>query len=208
MSFSIVSGNGGGNGAKLLCTKPTTTHHLPLRPQLLSPLPSSSSSSSSPRWRSLQIVSAAKKLTSRFDSKNRRNSTTTKEQDEDREWKGDIDGGGASFESVGDIGGKVSSGEMPDWAQNLPGLEPDFWEGEQWDGLGFFVEYMWAFGIVFALIACGIAAFSYNEGATDFKETPAYKEAIQSQEQLLEQPGGSNADVFDSNPTEVAPSLD
>ncbi|KAL6966631.1 hypothetical protein U1Q18_032412, partial [Sarracenia purpurea var. burkii] len=57
------------------------------------------------------------------------------------------------------------------------------------------------------LIACGIAVSSYNEGATDFKATPAYKESIQSRE-LLEEPEGSNSDVFESNPTEEAPSLE
>ncbi|EOA33917.1 hypothetical protein CARUB_v10021410mg, partial [Capsella rubella] len=34
--------------------------------------------------------------------------------------------------------------------KDLPGLEKDPWEGEQWDGLGFFVQYLWAFGILFA----------------------------------------------------------
>lgn len=48
---------------------------------------------------------------------------------------------------------------------------------------------------------------TYNEGATDFKETPAYKESIQSRE-LLEEPDASTSDVFESNPTEVAPSLE
>ena len=48
---------------------------------------------------------------------------------------------------------------------------------------------------------------TYNEGATDFKSTPAYKESIQSRE-LLEEPDSSNSDVFESNPTEVAPSLE
>ncbi|KAK8283746.1 hypothetical protein V6Z12_D08G115000 [Gossypium hirsutum] len=58
------------------------------------------------------------------------------------------------------------------------------------------------------LIACGIAVVAtYNEGATDFKETPAYKESVQSRE-LLEEPDVSNSDVFESNPTEVAPSLE
>lgn len=61
--------------------------------------------------------------------------------------------------------------------------------------------------IFWQLIACGIAVATYNEGATDFKETPAYKESIQSRE-LLEGPEGSNSDVFESNPTEVAPSLE
>ncbi|GLU13019.1 hypothetical protein SLE2022_296680 [Rubroshorea leprosula] len=89
----------------------------------------------------------------------------------------------------------------------LPGLQPDFWEGPQWDVLGFFVQYLWAFGLVFALIACGIAVATYDEGATDFKETPAYKESIQYRE-LLEEPEASNSDVFESNPTEVAPSLE
>ncbi|KAA3470485.1 hypothetical protein EPI10_016194 [Gossypium australe] len=41
------------------------------------------------------------------------------------------------------------------------------------------------------LIACGISMATYNEGATDFKETPAYKESIQSRE-LLEEPDVSN----------------
>ncbi|ONK75275.1 uncharacterized protein A4U43_C03F15170 [Asparagus officinalis] len=57
------------------------------------------------------------------------------------------------------------------------------------------------------LISGGIAAATYNEGAADFKQTPAYKESIQSRE-LLEEPDASNADVFEANPTETAPSLE
>lgn len=57
------------------------------------------------------------------------------------------------------------------------------------------------------MIACGIAVATYNEGATDFKQTTVYKESIQSRE-LLEQPDASDADVFEGNPTEVAPSLE
>uniref|UniRef100_A0A803MIA8 Uncharacterized protein n=1 Tax=Chenopodium quinoa TaxID=63459 RepID=A0A803MIA8_CHEQI len=57
------------------------------------------------------------------------------------------------------------------------------------------------------LISSGIAVATYNEGATDFRETPAYKESIQSKD-LLEGPEGSDADVFESNPTEEAPALD
>lgn len=56
------------------------------------------------------------------------------------------------------------------------------------------------------MISSGIAVATYNEGATDFKATPAYQESIQSQE-LLE-PDDSNSDVFESNPTEEAPSLE
>lgn len=48
---------------------------------------------------------------------------------------------------------------------------------------------------------------TYNEGATDFKETTVYKEAIQSRD-LLEEPEASNPDVFESNPTEQAPALE
>lgn len=59
---------------------------------------------------------------------------------------------------------------------------------------------------ILQVIACGIAVVTYNEGATDFKETPAYKESIKSPE-LLEEPD-SSSDIFESNPTEVAPSLE
>ncbi|KAI0507429.1 hypothetical protein KFK09_013554 [Dendrobium nobile] len=113
--------------------------------------------------------------------------------------------GASSTELGGEGGGEMvySTGPPP----ALPGLEQDFWEGTQWDALGFFVQYMWAFGIVFGVIACGIAVATYNEGATDFKQTTVYKESIQSRE-LLEQPEDSNADVFEGNPTEVAPSLE
>jgi len=76
-----------------------------------------------------------------LDSKNRRGSATTKE--ERKEFR--------NFE-----GGEVSEGvvdEVDDGfvLPKLPGDEPDFWEGPQWDALGFFVQYMWAFGIVFAV---------------------------------------------------------
>lgn len=57
------------------------------------------------------------------------------------------------------------------------------------------------------LVACGVAVATYNEGATDFKETPVYKESMQSRE-LLEEPDASNSDVFESNPTEEAPNLE
>uniref|UniRef100_A0A0A9E075 Uncharacterized protein n=1 Tax=Arundo donax TaxID=35708 RepID=A0A0A9E075_ARUDO len=90
----------------------------------------------------------------------------------------------------------------------LPDPEtPDFWEGPQWEALGFFVQYMWAFGVVFGLIACGVAVATYNDGATDFRDTPAYKESVQSQE-FPEESESSSADVFEGNPTEVAPALE
>jgi hypothetical protein len=44
------------------------------------------------------------------------------------------------------LGFEVSTEPMPE----LPEPEtPDFWEGPQWEPLGFFVQYMWAFGVVF-----------------------------------------------------------
>ncbi|XP_062212191.1 uncharacterized protein LOC133913143 [Phragmites australis] len=102
------------------------------------------------------------------------------------------------------LGFEVSTEPMP----KLPEPEtPDFWEGPQWEALGFFVQYMWAFGVVFGLIACGVAVATYNDGATDFRDTPAYKESIQSQE-FPEEAESSNADVFEGNPTEVAPALE
>ncbi|KAL7139422.1 hypothetical protein ABFS83_09G049500 [Erythranthe nasuta] len=148
-------------------------------------------------------VSATPKKTSsspktgKFDSKNRRTNPLTTQEAETVEWA--QIGGDEKNTSFAVDDGFV----MPD----LPGLEPNFWEGAQWDGLGFFVQYMWAFGIVFALTACGIAVATYNEGATDFKETPVYKEAIQSRD-LLEEPDASKPDVFESNPTEEAPTLE
>ncbi|GMI96347.1 hypothetical protein HRI_003304000 [Hibiscus trionum] len=170
-----------------------------------------------PSPRTFHLTSAAKKFrTGRFDSKNRRSNLTTKEQDDELERKrtagieeenGGVVGIGVGLDNVG-LGGSssaVSADGKP--FPDLPGLQPGPFEGPQWDALGFLVQYLWAFGIVFALIACGIAVATYNEGATDFKETPAYKESVQSRE-LLEQPDASNSDVFESNPTEVAPSLE
>ncbi|RWR84979.1 hypothetical protein CKAN_01381900 [Cinnamomum micranthum f. kanehirae] len=89
---------------------------------------------------------------------------------------------------------------------DLPGVEQDFWEGSQGDAFGIFVQYQWAFGIGYALIAYGIAVATYNEGATDFKQTPVYKESIQSRE-LLEESDASSSDVLEGNPTEEAPNF-
>ncbi|KAK6925241.1 hypothetical protein RJ641_009567 [Dillenia turbinata] len=166
----------------------------------------------------LVLVSATpRKLYSRtgkFDSKNKRtlnSRTTTTEEKEEKEEKEVIkkEPEISDKSASADAGIAVDDDDVDDgyFLPDLPGNEPDFWEGPQWEPLGFFVQYMWAFGIVFALIACGIAVVTYNEGATDFKETPAYKESIQSRE-LLDEPDSSKSDVFESNPTEEAPSLE
>ncbi|CAG7903524.1 unnamed protein product [Brassica rapa] len=168
----------------------------------------------------LHVVSASKKASSqtgRFDSKKRRTlvpTTTTKEQTE--ESNNDDDSPPSQIEIADDEDRfavntrfRGDPKDAPKFSiKDLPGLEPDPFEGPQWDGLGFFVQYLWAFGIVFALVSGGIAAGTYNEGATDFKETPVYKEAMESRDLLDEAEGSNSEDVFDSNPTEVAPSLE
>jgi hypothetical protein len=61
-------------------------------------------------------------------------------------------------------------------------------------------------GLLVQLVACGVAVATYNDGATDFRDTPAYKESLQSQE--FPEESSSGADVFEGNPTEVAPALE
>ncbi|XWS50717.1 hypothetical protein CRYUN_Cryun12cG0110800 [Craigia yunnanensis] len=207
MAITITTSNGSSvNGFRILCDNHTKQLYtrLPPRRHVLFPI--------SPR--TLHLTFAAKKFSSRtgrFDSKNRRTTLTTKEQEEEQEQQrtAEIEEEsvvvGVGLDNFGGSSSEVSADGKP--FPELPGLQPGLWEGPQWDVLGFLVQYLWAFGIVFALIACGIAVATYNEGATDFKETPAYKESIQSRE-LLEEPEASNSDVFESNPTEVAPSLE
>ncbi|XP_019168570.1 PREDICTED: uncharacterized protein LOC109164505 [Ipomoea nil] len=188
-------------GNRILCNTPTGApyRHLPVRRPFLIPCWSTPSSS---QGRSHIIVSAAKK--GRFESKNRTGSLSTKEKvKEDEKQAGQPSIGAENDGPESPIAAAGDAFVMPE----LPGKETDFWEGPQWDAFGFFLQYLWAFGIVFALIACGIAVTTYNDGATDFKETPAYKESVQSQE-LLEGPEASDSDVFESNPTEEAPSLE
>ncbi|XP_051147513.1 uncharacterized protein LOC127262750 [Andrographis paniculata] len=174
-----------GTGGRILCNAAIRTPYSHLLRRSSPPWPRSSNS---------KLWATPKKLSSRtgkFDGKNRRSSPLpTEEQD------------ATAVEAT-----EISSGEGDFVMPELPGENPDFWEGPQWDAFGFFIQYLWAFGIVFALIACGIAVATYNEGATDFKETPVYKEAIQSRD-LLEGPEASDSDVFESNPTEEAPSLE
>ncbi|KAF5184204.1 At-rich interactive domain protein [Thalictrum thalictroides] len=180
-----------------LCTRNPQTlfSHQPFHPQ-------KPSFSSFNRKQPSHITNAKKvsSRTGRFDSKNKKGSggisTTVKEEEEMVEKFGE--------DNSLDVNDEIDDGYF---LPELPGDKPDFWEGPQWDGLGFFVQYQWAFGIGFALIACGIAVTTYNEGATDFKKTPVYQESIQSRE-LLEEPEASSSDVFEANPTEEAPSLD
>ncbi|KAM0980072.1 hypothetical protein ACFX13_016099 [Malus domestica] len=199
MALTIANSGSSTGGARVLYSSSTTSRQYPYtnlssQRHLLFP-PSSR--------RALYVVSAKRfaSRTGRTDGRNRKSTSTTRDQEQDMMGSQRT----AEIENVG--GGVVGNVDDRYFLPKLPGDEPCFWEGEKWDWLGFFVEYLWAFGIGFALIACLVAATSYNEGATDFKETPVYKDSFQSRE-FLEEPEASNPDVFESNPTEVAPSLE
>ncbi|CAK9217606.1 unnamed protein product [Sphagnum troendelagicum] len=71
--------------------------------------------------------------------------------------------------------------EYEQLVSQLDGKQPDFWEGEQWNWLGFVLQYLWVFGFVVSIIACLVAVRTYNLGATDFKNTEVFKEALESQ---------------------------
>ncbi|XP_068664204.1 uncharacterized protein [Aristolochia californica] len=163
------------------------------RPVPRFPLPATPLLVPSRRWDSL--IPRARRVSSR----NRKSLTSTPTREESLQ----------RSPPSGEGPDTVSSDSVDDgyFLPELPGDKPNFWEGPQWDALGFFVQYMWAFGVVFALIACGVAVATYNEGATDFKDTPVYKESVQSRE-LLDEPEASDSGVFEGNPTENAPSLD
>ncbi|BBN00566.1 hypothetical protein MPTK1_2g00270 [Marchantia polymorpha subsp. ruderalis] len=91
----------------------------------------------------------------------------------------------------------VESSEADDmWmGKKLEGIEPDFWEGEKWEAFGFAIQYMWLFGVLISLVACGVAVRTYNTGATDFKDTAVFKEAMDSQVEM-------DSSVFDQVDTE------
>ncbi|KAG6554167.1 hypothetical protein Mapa_004083 [Marchantia paleacea] len=91
----------------------------------------------------------------------------------------------------------VESSEADDmWmGKKLEGLEPDFWEGEKWEAFGFAIQYMWLFGVLISLVACGVAVRTYNTGATDFKDTAVFKEAMDSQVEM-------DSSVFDQVDTQ------
>lgn len=89
---------------------------------------------------------------------------------------------GALAQAVEEVKVPDDSGAGDMWmGKKLEGTEPDFWEGEQWDVLGFIVQYLWAFGVLIAVAACGVAVVSYNSGAVDIRETEVFKEALENQ---------------------------
>ena len=56
----------------------------------------------------------------------------------------------SSFVEIG-VGGEGEVEYSKEPMPKLEGLEPDFWEGPQWNAFGFFVQYLWAFGILFGV---------------------------------------------------------
>ncbi|RDX77156.1 hypothetical protein CR513_42768, partial [Mucuna pruriens] len=86
---------------------------------------------------------------------------------------------------------------------DLPGQKPDFWEGPQWDWFGFFVQYSWIIGVPVAAILALTGCLTYDP-PKDLKQGAANKYSVQSGEVFVE-PDVYDSDVFDSNPTEVAP---
>lgn len=86
-----------------------------------------------------------------------------------------------------------------DYRPAMEGDEPDFFEGPQWNLLGFIVQYLWVFGIVIAIISSIIAVRFYNDGAADFKETEVYKDAIGASLEGVDQPR-SSLDADDAPP--------
>ncbi|MBA0825998.1 hypothetical protein Goarm_010894, partial [Gossypium armourianum] len=91
-----------------------------------------------------------------FDSKNRRSNLITKEQDEEQEpermakiEESNIVVGVELEDVVGSLSEILVDGKLfPD----LLGFQPNLWEGPKWDVLGFLVQYLLAFGIVFAKV--------------------------------------------------------
>lgn len=76
-----------------------------------------------------------------------------------------LEAGAAEWEGE-PLGFEVSTEPMPD----IPNPEtPDFWEGQQWEALGFFVQYMWAFGVVF-----GVSKSSFAVGSLLVLLIPCY----------------------------------
>jgi hypothetical protein len=72
----------------------------------------------------------------------------------------------------------------------MPGDEPGFWEGPRWDLLGFVLEYLWAFGIVLAVVASIYAVSNY--GAEDGPQVPA-----PGTEPAVVEQAPTGADVYD-----------
>ncbi|CAM6087035.1 unnamed protein product [Calypogeia fissa] len=112
---------------------------------------------------------------------------------------------GALAEAVEEAKVPENSEPLTMWkGRKLEGLEPDFWEGEQWDLFGFIIQYLWAIGLLIALGACGVAVTSYNSGASDIRDTEVFKEALENQ---VEADSSFDSDNFQDvpEPTEAPP---
>lgn len=153
MAHFVAAGNGLSTAGKILCSNPTKHHTFTLiRPrEIVVPVSNR---------RHLHFKVSAKKLSpaGRFDGKNRRSSTKTKDQEDEGNYneKGangvERNAGTEGFSASTSIGVEGVAGDgyfLPD----LPGNEPDFWEGSKWDVFGFVMQYLWAFGVVFAVFS-------------------------------------------------------
>ncbi|BAU02803.1 hypothetical protein LR48_Vigan10g020400 [Vigna angularis] len=109
--------------------------------------------------------------------------------------------------------------------------EPYLWEGPQWDLLGFFVQYSWIIGFGVAVCVSLYGCLTYQEPPKEVREEMERKYGVRSgvesgvesdaesgaesranssseSSDVFEETDAYDSDVFDSNPTEVAPSLD
>ncbi|WVZ13716.1 hypothetical protein V8G54_011282 [Vigna mungo] len=101
--------------------------------------------------------------------------------------------------------------------------EPYLWEGPQWDLLGFFVQYSWIIGFGVAVCVSLYGCLTYQEPPKEVRDEMERKYGVRSgvessaesransssgSSDVFEDTDAYDSDVFDSNPTEVAPSLD
>ncbi|XP_027193054.1 uncharacterized protein [Cicer arietinum] len=129
MSFTVATVNTGGAGILYNTTTTTTLYTLP----------------SSSRRRTLHIVSAKK-----FSPRSRKilpTTTTTTNNDLETQPTAEID---IPFYSDEDW-------PFP-WRPPGTTKEPDFFEGPQWNTLGFVGEYLWILGGLFAVLGGGYAS--------------------------------------------------
>ncbi|KAG5037181.1 hypothetical protein AAZX31_07G086700 [Glycine max] len=104
---------------------------------------------------------------------------------------------------------------------------PDFWEGSQWDWLGIFVKFSPIIGVAVAACLAIYGCFTFHEPPKEMREAAERLYSVQSgvessaesglessadssveSGKVIEEPDAYDSDVFDSNPTEVAPSLE
>ncbi|KAG4388498.1 hypothetical protein GLYMA_09G185300v4 [Glycine max] len=111
--------------------------------------------------------------------------------------------------------------------------QPDLWEGPQWDWLGIFIKFSPIIGIAVAASLAIYGCFTFHEPPKNVREAAERLYSVQSgvesnaesddvessaetdvessaesSSEVFKEPDAYDSDVFDSNPTEVAPSLE